>query len=154
MHLAQRGRNPRMSQPSRVGSLLNLTTSPRIRPILYVAYSRVRPATHSFQGTALVVAIEPILCCRLILSTHHTLSPRNYTTGVTAATEVPTELFAVDTADTRPNSAELGSMGRSTFSSQSSTASMLLPWLTSVRPVLDDNRWDEGYRPHRSDGVV
>ena len=111
-----------MEEPSYVptisrGKSAKSDFSPRIRPILYVAYSRVRPATHFSQGIALVVAIEPILCCRLILSTHHTLSPRNYTTGVTAATEVPTELFAVNPADTHPNSTEMGSMGRSTFSS-------------------------------------
>jgi len=111
-----------MEQPTYVptishGKSAKSDFSLRIRPILYVAYSRIRPATHSFQGTALVVAIEPILCCRLVLNTHHTLSPRHYTAGVTAAIEVPTELFAVDTADTHPNPAELGSMGQPTLTS-------------------------------------
>jgi len=88
----------------------------RTRPILYVTHRPTKPVTQSPQGTALVVAIEPVLCCRLILNTYRTLRPRGDTTGVTAPTEAPTELFTMNIPAVNPHSVGLDSMGWPTLS--------------------------------------
>lgn len=73
--------------------------------------------------------IEPVLCCRLVLNTYHTLRPHSDVISGTAVAEAPTELFAVTLhnlilRDWIPFSWP-------TFTSLNSTASTLLPEFTT-----------------------